>query len=303
MPELPEVETIKNDLKEKIKGKILSQIKIKNASTIRNGLNFFRNKLKNAELKDIKRSGKLLVFVFEKPKNEKFYLLIHLRMTGQLIYCSQKTFAIGGHPNSANEKDKANKGLFNELCQPNKYTRVIFIFKDKSKLLFNDLRKFGYCQIVNEKQLNKILNNFGIEPGRKNFTWDNFKKIFTGRKANVKALLLNQKLIAGIGNIYVDEILFRAKINPTRSANSLKKDEIKQLFASSKKIIQRAIQARGTTFSDYIDPNGGKGGFSKLLKVYGREGKKCPKCKNETIKKVKVAGRGTRYCPNCQKIK
>ncbi len=301
MPELPEVETIKNDLKEKIKNKTISQIKIKNASTIKNGLNFFRNKLKNAELKDIKRSGKLLVFVLEKPKNKKFYLLIHLKMTGQLIYCDRKNFVIGGHVNSKKEKEKVNKGLFNDLCQPNKYTRLIFVFSDGSQLLFNDLRKFGYCQIVNEKQLNKILNSFGIEPGQKNFTWDNFKKIFTGRKANIKALLLNQKLIAGIGNIYADEILFEAKINPKRKADSLNNNEIRRIFFATQRVIKKAIKYRGTTFSDYIDPSGRKGGFSKLLKVYGREGQKCPRCKNEIIKRIKVAGRGTRYCPRCQK--
>ncbi len=302
MPELPEVETIKNDLKEKIKNKTISQIKIRNISTIKNGLNFFRNKLKNAELKDIKRSGKLLVFVFKKLKNKKFYLLIHLKMTGQLIYCDRKKFVIGGHVNSKKEKEKVNKGLFSDLCQPNKYTRLIFVFSDNSQLFFNDLRKFGYCQIVDKKQLSEILDNFGIEPGQKNFTWNNFKKIFAHRKANVKALLLNQKLIAGIGNIYADEILFQAKINPTRPANSLKKDEIKRLFVGSKRIIQKAIQARGTTFSDYIDPSGRKGGFSKLLKVYGREGQKCLRCKSATIQKIKVAGRGTRYCPNCQRL-
>lgn len=301
MPELPEVETIKNDLKEKIKNKTISQIKIKNISTVRNNLSFLKNKLKDAELKNIKRSGKLLVFVFIKKKKE-FYLLIHLKMTGQLIYCDRKNFVIGGHANSKKEKEKVNKGLFNDLCQPNKYTRLIFVFSDGSQLFFNDLRKFAYCQIVDKKQLNEILDNFGIEPGQKNYTWNNFKKIFIGRKTNIKALLLNQKLIAGIGNIYADEILFEAKINPERKVNSLNNNEIRRIFFAIQKIIKKAIKYRGTTFSNYIDPSGRKGGFSKLLKIYGREGQRCLRCKNATIQKIKVAGRGTRYCPNCQKL-
>ncbi len=291
MPELPEVETIRRDLEKKIVSKKIQKLEIKDSAIIKNSQNQFVKKLKGYFFSRINRIGKLLIFQI--PNND--YLLVHLKMTGQLVFCDQKTCVAGGH-SMTKEEDISGIG---EL--PNKYTRVIFTFSDKSKLYFNDLRKFGYLKIVNEDELNLVKETFGIEPLTKNFTLDNFKKIFKNRKTNIKALLLNQKLIAGIGNIYADEILFDVGILPTRPVDKVAEAEIKKIFKSTQKIIKKAIQYRGTTFNSYRDGSGKKGNFKQFLKVYGRKGEKCIKCKKATIKKEKIAQRGTSYCPVCQK--
>jgi len=301
MPELPEVETIRRDLIDKIKSKKIDKIKVKKPKMLKNSLAFFRGNLVGSSFSDINRIGKLLIFVFKNKKGEERYLLMHLKMTGQLIYCSEKSFVVGGHANSHDEESKARDGNTGEICHENKYTHVIFEFADGAKLFFNDLRQFGYLKIVDKKSLEDVYLSFGIEPLQKNFTWDNFKKIFKNRKTNVKAILLNQKLISGIGNIYADEILFEAKIKPERTADSLSEKDLKEIFRATKDILKKAIKYRGTTFSNYVDANGKKGNFSGQLKVYGREDEKCKRCKKGIIKKNKVAGRGTRYCPVCQK--
>lgn len=285
MPELPEVETIKNDLKKAILKKKIADIIILKKKSIRNNPEDFGKILKGKIFLDIARIGKLMIFYLEKEK----FLLVHLKMTGQLIYCDKSKCIKGGH-----EMPGAEEKF------PNKFTRVIINFQDKSSLYFNDMRRFGYLKIVGEKELEKIKSKFGIEPLTGNFNFKEFKKIFKKRKANVKSILLNQNLIAGIGNIYADEILFASGIKPMRSAGGLSEKELKKIFISSEKILARAIKYRGTTFSDYVDSSGRKGGFVRLLKVYGREGKKCFRCR-QAIKKIKIAGRGTRYCPRCQK--
>jgi len=292
MPELPEVETIRRDLEEKIVSKKIKKLEIKDSKIIKNSRNIFEKKLKGYFFSRVNRIGKLLIFQISTKKD---YLIIHLKMTGQLVYCDQKTCIAGGHNISKKER---NSGI---VDLPNKYTRVIFTFKDNSKLYFNDLRKFGYLKIVNEKELNLIKENFGIEPLTKNFTLENLEKILKNRRTNIKAFLLNQKLIAGIGNIYADEILFDTGILPTRLANKISKDEIKKIFHSTEKIITKAIKYRGTTFNSYVDSSGKKGNYTQFLKVYGRKGEACLKCKKSFIKKEKIAQRGTSYCPICQK--
>lgn len=300
MPELPEVETIKKDLLEKVLNKKIEEIKIKKPKIIKNSSAFFREELKGSTFNDIKRIGKLLIFVFGKKTGSEKYLLIHLKMTGQLIYCDAKNFIAGGHANSREEERKIREGDTKSLCREGKYTHIVFGFEDKSKLFFNDLRQFGYLKIVNKKSLDEIWSRFGIEPLQKNFTWENFKIIFKNRKTNIKALLLNQNIISGIGNIYADEILFAAKVRPDRPADSLSEKEFREIFKASGQIMQKAINYRGTTFSDYVDAGGKKGNFVGQLKVYGREKSKCKRCKKGVIKKIRVAGRGTRYCPSCQ---
>ena len=295
------METIRRDLTCRIKSKKIEKIEIRKPKIVKNPAAYFRNQLAGSSFSDIKRIGKLLTFVFKNKKGEEKYLLIHLKMTGQLIYCDKKSFAAGGHANSREEEKKIREGDIREICQEGKYTHVILEFSDKSKLFFNDLRQFGYLKIVDGKTLEKTWSRFGIEPLQANFTFDNFKKIFQNRKTSVKALLLDQNLISGIGNIYADEILFMAKVKPDRTADSLDGKELKEIFKACGRIIKKAIEHRGTTFSDYLDATGEKGNFAGQLKVYGREKEKCKRCKRGIIQKIKVAGRGTRYCPVCQK--
>jgi len=287
MPELPEVQTIVTDLNSRILNKKIKKVEVRLKKIVKNPTKSFIQDLQKSTFKNIRRRGKLLIFELS-VKNK--YLLIHLKMTGQLIYCKNNKITVGGH------------GMSKDMGElPSKYTHVIFMFSDGSKLFYNDLRRFGYLHIVDDKKLEKILEKFGIEPLDKDFTLKKFKSLIENKKMNIKAFLLNQKFIAGIGNIYADETLFDAGILPNRSANSLKEVEVKKLYKAIKKVLKKAVQYRGTTFNDYLDADGNKGSFLKFLKVYHREGKKCLRCNKEKIKKIKVAGRGTRYCEKCQK--
>ena len=293
MPELPEVETIKNDLKKRILGKKITGVEVRGGKVVGNKPADFTKILKGNSFHAIDRIGKLLIFELADRKN---FLLIHLKMTGQLIYCNKGEVVAGGHE-TGGEGDKI-PGVGEAL--PNKYTHLIFSFANGAKLFFNDLRKFGYAKIVGEKELEKIKGEYGIEPLTKDFTLKAFKEALGVRNAPIKAILLNQGLIAGIGNIYADEALFEARIRPSRRAGSLSDKETEALFKAVNNIIKKAIKYRGTTFSNYVDASGRKGNFTKLLKVYHREGEKCRRC-GAVIKKAKVAGRGTRFCEKCQK--
>lgn len=296
MPELPEVETIKNDLKKKILNKKILKIEIKDKKIVKNSPRLFLNLLKNAEFKNIQRIGKLLIFILK----DKKFLLIHLKMTGQLIYQGKNELIAGGHQNSNLESPIVAEDKPGISNLENKHTRVVFTFIDKTKLFYNDLRKFGYLKIVDEKKLKLIKEKFGPEPLTKNFTLNNLKKALKNKRINIKAFLLNQKNIAGIGNIYADEILFASKIKPERSVAKLTKKEIENIYKNTEITIKKAIKWRGTTFSNYVDGQGKRGNFTKLLKVYGRDNEKCLVCKNK-INKIKLNGRGTHYCPICQK--
>ena len=285
MPELPEVETIKNDLNQKILKKQINQITIKLPKIVKNSKNYFQKLLLHNHVQNVSRRGKLIIFEL----NNKLFLLIHLRMTGQLIYQNKDEITAGGH----SEKETNWK-------LPNKHTHIFFTFSDKSKLFFNDLRQFGYLKIVDQAGLDQALSKFGLEPLDRNFTIQNFKKLLQSKKRNIKALLLDQGVIAGIGNIYADEILFASHISPLRQANSLKPKEIIKLHQETRKILKKAIKYRGTTFNNFVDSAGQKGNFIKFLQVYQKEKQNCPRCQSP-IKKIKVAGRGTRYCSKCQK--
>jgi len=285
MPELPEVETIRRDLSKNILNKNISGVEISKPKMVDGSTLKFKKILIGNRIIRIDRTGKLMIFVLE---NDEKYLLVHMKMTGQLIYVSGKKQVPGGH----------NFPKLGKL--PNKYSHIIISFADKSKLFFNDMRQFGYMKMVDGKGLERVKSNFGIEPLQKDFTLDNFKNAVKGKKTNIKAFLLNQKNIAGIGNIYADEILFNAKIRPNRKVKTLSEKDLRKIYLSSIKIIKKAIEKRGTTFSDYVDGQGNKGNFMNYLKVYGRQGEKCKRCRSE-INKIKISGRGTYYCPVCQK--
>lgn len=298
MPELPEVETIRTDLSEKIINKKIVAIEVRKVKLVKNTQKFFKETLLQSKFSYIDRIGKLLIFVVKKSRDEKF-LLVHLKMTGQFIYVAKNEVIAGGHSNSREESRKYRLGGL-EKDLPNKFSHVIFHFNDGSTLYFNDMRQFGYLKIVEADELEFIKSRYGIEPLQKNFTWKNFQKVCDGKRTNIKAFLLNQNMISGLGNIYVDEILFASGISPTRNVSALDKNELREIFENSKKIIRSAIKQRGTTFSDFVDAEGNKGGFANYLKVYGKEKTVCPKCLRTKILKIKVAGRGTRFCPRCQ---
>jgi len=294
MPELPEVETIRRDLAEQIVNLPISAVNILSPKTARDSAAFLKASLINRKFTNISRRGKLLIFAISQSSREtleKEFLLIHLKMTGQLIYLASKIVIAGGHSLATSVGDDL----------PNRQTRVWLEFKNGGKLFFNDLRRFGYLQIVSASQLKDIeQNNYGPEPLTPEFTLAALVKILKNRRTKIKALLLNQKLIAGLGNIYVDESLYSARLAPERLAGSLQLGEIKKLRLAINQIIRKALLYRGTTFNNYVDSRGRSGNFSPLLRVYGRAGKKCFNC-GQMVKKKKLAGRGTHYCPNCQK--
>ena len=293
MPELPEVETIRLDLEKALIAKKIISLRILSPNTVKNNKNFFNKNLLGFKFLEISRRGKLLIFKISGGDN---FLLVHLKMTGQLIYLEGKNKIAGGH--------SLKEGSFLETVGgdlPNKYTRVVFNFKDNSKLFFNDLRKFGYLKIISGEELAKILvENYGPEPLEKKLDEKYLEQVFKNRLRPIKNLLLDQKIIAGLGNIYVDEALFLAGILPNRTAKSLKAQELSALVKAIKNVTSLALKNRGTTFSDYLDSKGRKGNFSKFLKVYGRQGETCFNCRRK-IMKIKLGGRGTHYCSKCQK--
>lgn len=271
MPELPEVDTIRRQMEELVIGKKIKKNEILSPKTIKTAIFDFEKSITGSKISRIWRRAKILIFELDNGKS----LLIHLKLTGQVIFNGEK----------------------------NSHTRVIFYFSDNSRLLFNDMRKFGYIKLFKTEYLEKFFEKekFGPEPLDKNFKLENLKNILEKRsKAKIKQFLMDQKNIAGIGNIYSDEILFEAGVHPLRQNNSLGEDEIKKIFKAISSVLFKALKYKGTSTSDYLDSFGEKGDFAKFLKVYGRESEKCQKCKSE-IKRIKIGGRSAHFCPQCQK--
>jgi len=287
MPELPEIQTIVNDLNKTILNKKIRKVEIRLLKIAKCSDGNFCTVLKNSSFQKISRWGKYIIIQLSR-KDE--YLIVHLRMTGQIIYTNKEKVIAGGHSEGKNKFDL-----------PNKQTHLIIYFQDNSKLFYNDQRQFGFWQIANPKELKRVQDKLGLDPLYKKFSLSNFQKLLENKKGNIKAFLLNQKYIAGLGNIYTDESLFRAHILPSRKINTLTEKEIKELYKAIKNILTLSIKHRGTTFNTYVDAEGRKGRFIKFLKVYKKEGQICSRCHKGVIKKMKIAGRGTRYCPYCQK--
>ncbi|OYT41025.1 DNA-formamidopyrimidine glycosylase [Candidatus Pacearchaeota archaeon ex4484_26] len=268
MPELPEVETIKRELEREIKGRTIIKVKNLDAKVSKDSP-ISLEKVKG-RIREIKRRAKLLlIFV------DSLVLVIHLKLTGQLLY--QKKL----------QKDKS--------------TRIVF-YLNRGFLVFNDPRRFGFIKVFTEKQLKDYLQkvDYGIEPLSKKFTLDAFKKIIDNRETKIKQLLMDQSKIAGIGNVYSVESLFESRILPTRTAKSLNEKEITTLYKALRKILIKAIKYKGASVDTYLDLYGKKGKMVPFLKVYGREGKPCFRCKGK-IKRIMLGGRGTYFCPSCQK--
>lgn len=271
MPELPEVETIKRQLLRKIKGKRIQSVDIRLAKFIKHPLERFRKIVEAAKIESVERRAKLIIIKL----SSNYSLIIHLKLTGQLIYNGK----------------------------PDKHTHLIYNFSDQSRLVHNDLRQFGYIKVIPTKALSDFFKKekFGPEPLDKKFTIGLFKEMLAKRKnAKIKPLLMDQTFLAGIGNLYSDEILFYAKVRPLRKINTLKLKEIKKIYQGIKKILPLAISRRGSSIDTYIDAEGQRGNYPSLLKVYGREDQTCFFCSNK-IKRLKIGGRSAHYCPRCQK--
>jgi len=269
MPELPEVETIRRDLARDVKGKKVKDVEILNSKVIKQPSPAeFTRRIKGVAFKAFLRRAKVLAAQLSNGD----YLVVHLRMTGQLIYSAQR-------------EEKA---------------RVIFVLSDGKYLNFNDQRLFAELRIVSDWQKLKFVQSLGPEPLAAEFTLAKFKQMIAKKKTKIKPLLLDQTFIAGIGNLYAQEALFLAGILPARPANKLKDKEIKKLHATIQKVLREGIRSRGSSIDNYVNGRGNPGAYHLRLKVYGREGKPCVKCKTK-IKKINLGGRGTCFCPKCQK--
>ncbi len=310
MPELPEVETIKLELNELIKGKIISSVEVNLAKEVKTPLAVFKRKVKGAKIKAVQRRAKmLLIEIVPRGQQKSEWLVFHLKMTGQIIYQGkQGKLAGGGHPigygsvkNNFSESETGSLGSARDKLLanlPNKYSHVIFNLDDGSHIFFNDTRQFGWVKLVNEQELKKMEEKLGPEPLEIN--WREFSALIKDRKTAIKPLLMEQKVLAGVGNIYAQEACWCAKISPLRKADSLSEQEIKELFDCLKKILRLAIEKRGTTAANYVDVFGRQGSMWPYLKVYGRAGEKCLRC-GKKLKQIKQAQRSTVYCAGCQK--
>lgn len=286
MPELPEVETIRRGLAASIAHKKITAVDIHKPKQIQGDLILFRQKIIGNKIIAVDRIGKLLIFQLAQGDD---FLLVHLKMTGQLIYQNKKNIVAGGHNLPIGE------------ALPNKYSHIIIYFADRSVLFYNDLRQFGYLKIVPSSDKEAIKNKYGLEPLTKDFTWQNFQQVLQNKKGILKSILLNQKIFSGIGNIYADEICFRAGVLPSRRVEDLSLLERKKIYQACQYIIGQAVKQGGTTFSDYRTTDGAHGAYVKYLKVYGRAKKICLKCQQAKIQKYRLAGRGTHFCSHCQK--
>ena len=289
MPELPEVEVVKRSLTSKIQKLVVEKITVKDEK-LRYRIN--KKKLKTLlGLKIIKilRRSKFLLFIFEKNT----VMLVHLGMTGKFFFLNKnaKKFKTSFYYNIDESKD-------------NKHNRLIFSLSKKQKLIYNDVRKFGFIKVLDKRQLqnNLHLKNLGPEPLGNSFDFKYFKNYLINRNRTIKDILMDQKFVSGLGNIYVNEVLFLSKVKPTKKTYLIKNKEIHKIIKSTKKTLKKAISLGGSSLRDFSSSDGKKGEFQQYFYVYGRKGENClnRNC-NKKIKKIIIGNRATFYCPKCQK--
>lgn len=272
MPELPEVETVRRGLERLVVGKTIVAVEVRVPKMVKTDLEIFKLDLLGQEIKAMRRRGKYLIFDLGAQ-----VLISHLRMEGKYL-------------------------LFPEAVPENKHFHLFFALDDGSTLVYQDVRKFGTFELLakSEEEAYFIKKKIGPEPSKKDFKLAPFERAVLSSHKPIKPLLLEQRLVAGLGNIYVDEVLWAAKVYPERLADSLKKAEIKRLHDETIRILQLGIEKGGSTIRTYRNALGEDGTMQQYLQVYGRTGEPCPRCGAE-IQKIKVGGRGTHFCPSCQK--
>jgi formamidopyrimidine-DNA glycosylase len=291
MPELPEIETVKLQLRKVLVGQKILKFEIRNLKTVKGSI----DEIVGKRVESVERKGKVLLINFgpSASSGQALRLGFHFKMTGQLVYVphpnplltsGEGTRIVGGHP---------TKDFMGEL--PSKHTRVVFTF-DKGKLYFNDQRLFGWVEINP-----KFINNIGPEPF--NLSGTEFIKLIKGLRRPVKVMLMDQALISGVGNIYANDACWEARINPSLLVSKLTVDQMDLLFKKLKLVLREGIKYGGATAADekYMSLHGMGGHYQDHFRVYGREKKECLRNDKGTIKKVILGGRGTYFCPVCQK--
>ncbi len=333
MPELPEVETVVRELNKKLKNLTLSKVVVNYGKMVHLGeqivsnkrqddngrVKQFKNLLVGAKVLSVTRRAKLLIFRLESAPTPQptarqlggqasllrsagegmLYLLVHLKMTGQFIFEDEKLKKkTGSHYRLLNKKTAPLVQL------PGKHTHIFFYFTDGSVLYFNDVRKFGYMKLLVGGEAVKVLAfpEYGPEPLDKKFKLRQFLtavKNCQKRKISIKMLLMEPSFVAGIGNIYSDEILFHAGVKPDRKVGTLKKLEIEEIYRNIKPVLLTGIKAKGSSVGDFVRTDGSWGKMGKYHYVYGRRGQKCKKC-GTMIQSLKLGGRTASFCPKCQ---
>jgi len=302
MPELPEIETIVEGAKKRLIGKKIKSVEIRVPKIIGGEVNIFKKGVEGARIVGVCRFAKIIVIDFSNNNS----ILIHLKLTGQLIYQRKiknqkskitnkisnhksqisKNHFLGGHPSRVYDQPL-----------PHNYTHVIFTFADGSHLYFNDIRRFGYLKLVKVEERPEI-KNLGPEP-LDGWTYKDFKSRLERRpRSKIKQVLMDQKFVSGIGNIYANEILFYAKVSPLHNVGDLTEDQKKQIFKSIQFILKKGIAMGGSSENTYVNFEGKKGDFMRYAKVYRKDS--CKVC-GGPIKRIVIGGRGTFYCPECQK--
>lgn len=289
MPELPEVETIKRGLEPLLISQKIKTVSFDWLKSFPNDPDMVDEFLINSTIVKVRRRGKVLMI----DLNNDYSLLVHLKMTGQLVYRSQKQNFGAGHPNDS---------LIGKL--PDKSSRVTIELNNGAKLFFNDQRKFGWMKLIPTSEIANIdfFKKIGPEPLEATFSPKVLKDRLSKRpNSKIKAALLDQTVIAGIGNIYADESLWGAKIHPARLVKSLTNQEIEQLYEEIIFVLKLSIKKGGSTDKNYVNHEGKRGSYLDFARVFRRQNLDCPSC-GQTIEKIKLAGRGTHFCPNCQKL-
>ncbi|GEO46823.1 DNA-formamidopyrimidine glycosylase [Companilactobacillus kimchii] len=275
MPEMPEVETVRRSLIAQVKGRKITHVEIRYPDLITGDVDQFVEFVTGATITDVGRRAKFLLIHL----NNGYTIISHLRMEGK-YRISADSSAI------------------------DKHSHAIFTLDNGQKMIYNDVRKFGRMQLWNTDELseNKSLKKLGPEPLSAEFTFQNLKPRIMRHHKDIKTVLLDQSVMSGLGNIYVDEVLWKVKLHPETPSNHLSDEDIQGIIEASNQEMDKGIAAGGSSIRTYVDATGHKGNMQNNLKVYGKEGTPCPRCGTE-IKKIKVGGRGTHFCPKCQVVK
>lgn len=288
MPELPEVETVVRGLNRLILRKKIKSVSFDWPKSFPNSQVEVDNFLIGAEIERVHRRAKAIIV----DLSNEWSLVGHLKMTGQMVYRGEENWG-AGHPND---------DFLAKL--PNKSTRVEIIFTDGSKLFFNDQRKFGWLKLLPTVEIKNLpfFQKVGPEPLEDNFKFEEFVGRFDRRKRSmIKPTILDQSVIAGVGNIYADESLWRAKIHPETRVGDLSQADFEKLYEAIRFVMDESINRGGSTDRNYVQADGSRGNYLEYAAVYHKDGQPCKRCGHE-ISKIKVGGRGTHFCPNCQQL-
>lgn len=292
MPELPEVQTIVSDLQKTLPGLRIAVVQTDWEKMFKNiSFEYFKKEVVGEKILKVERKGKNILIHLSQNKT----ILVHQKMTGHLLYGKWRVES--GRWIGAKEGPIKNDPV-------NRFIHLVFDLSNGKQLALSDLRKFAKVLLWPTDKLGELedISSLGHDPTAKDFDFKKFKERLSGKKGKIKTVLMDQSVFAGIGNIYSDEILWRSEIHPLRTVSSLTQEELKSIFNSTKKILKKALEARGTSDSDYRDPSGQKGHYQEMLYVYGLEKEKCQKNDGGIITRIKIGSRSAHFCSAHQKL-